>query len=61
MTYRYRRFTPGVVLGELRALGTALAPGEPLPQFSLPTIDGGRFDTAEHAGRPMLIAFASFT
>lgn len=62
MTYRYDHFRPAVVLDELRALGKAIPPGTELPRFTLPTTDGGRFDSSEHLGQqPMLLVLASYT
>jgi peroxiredoxin Q/BCP len=34
-----------------------LAPGDPAPDFSLPTADGGRFTLSEHRGRHVVVYF----
>jgi hypothetical protein len=62
MEYRYQHFSPSVIVDELRAMGRALRPGEPLPAFALPTTTGGMFDTSQVVGRrPLVLTFASFT
>jgi hypothetical protein len=36
-------------------------PGEPAPDFDLPTVDGGRLRLSQHRGRPVLIEVGSIT
>jgi hypothetical protein len=37
-------------------------PGEPLPEFDLPTTDGGRVRKSDFTGRrPLFLSFASIT
>lgn len=36
-------------------------PGDELPDFELPTVDGGRMARADLLGRPALVHMASYT
>ncbi len=59
--YRIDRPTMRVVLGDMRVPSTDPGPGDRLPRFELPTIDGGCIDNEElrRDGRPVLLVFGS--
>jgi len=60
--YRYRHFTFRTLLHDMRFPAGSPAPGEPFPDFDLPTTDGGRLRKADLVGqRPMFMVAASFT
>lgn len=60
--YRYRHFNLGALLEDLRFPPGSPAPGEPFPDFDLPTTDGGRLGKADIVGkRPMFMVAASYT
>lgn len=60
--YLYEHVTPRVLAEDMRFRDGALRPGDRLPGFDLPTADGGRFSTADWAGRrPVLLVTGSFT
>jgi thiol-disulfide isomerase/thioredoxin len=59
--YRFDHLTLPMVLRDMRFLSTDSAPGEHVPAFDLPTIDGGRLRSSELGGRPALLIFGSST
>lgn len=62
MNYRYPHFTADL-LQEDASFTDAGAPGSAMPEFDLPTVDGGRARRADYVerGRPLLLTFASIT
>lgn len=61
MEYDYPAFRRPHLLGDA-AFGSGPYPGEPFPDFDLPTVDGGRITRAELLERgPALITLGSFT
>jgi hypothetical protein len=59
--YRYRHFKRGL-LREDMAFARGPRPGDPMPDFDLPTADGGRIRKQDFVGRePLLMTFASVT
>jgi hypothetical protein len=59
--YRYRHFSRKL-LREDASFTAGPAPGAPMPDFALPTTDGGRVRKADFVGRrPLLLTFGSFT
>lgn len=61
--YRIDHPTLRMVLSDLRIPRRDPAPGDIVPPFHLPTIDGGRIDNDDlrRDGRPMLLVFGSLT
>ena len=59
--YRFDRLTLPMVLRDMRFLSTDPAPGEHVPAFDLPTIDGRRLRSRDLGGRPVLLIFGSST
>lgn len=60
--YRYDHVTRHVLMEDMSFSDKAPRPGERLPQFDLPLIDGGHIDTTDFAGRkPMLIVTGSLS
>ena len=54
--YRYGHFTTKRLLQDLRFGGSALRPGDALPEFELATTDGGRVNKTDFVGdRPLLL------
>lgn len=61
VAYRYEHFQRKLLLHDFR-FERGPGPGEPFPDFDLPTLDGGRLTRADAtAGQPLLMIFASFT
>jgi hypothetical protein len=61
MTDRYEHFRRRLLAADLAFLGGP-APSREMPDFDLPTTDGGRVRKDDFVGhRPLLLAFASFT
>jgi hypothetical protein len=59
--YRYPRFERERLLEGLY-FGGGPSPGRPMPEFDLPTTDGGRLSKSDFVGRrPLLLTFASIT
>ncbi len=62
MDYRYNHYTPRVLADEIRAIRASDRHlGDPLPEFDLPTADGGVVHSRDLRGRPLLLALTSFT
>ncbi|HET8632073.1 MAG TPA: hypothetical protein VFL91_31990 [Thermomicrobiales bacterium] len=60
MEYRYPHFRRELVLEDLAFRGGPW-PGQPLPDFDLPTAGGGRVRKHDFVGRPLLLLFGSVT
>lgn len=61
MTYRYPHFRRDILLTDMAFRGGP-SPGEPMPDFDLPTIDGGRVRKQDYVGRcPLLLTCTSIT
>jgi thiol-disulfide isomerase/thioredoxin len=59
--YRFDRLTLPLVIKDMRFARTDPAPGEHVPAFDLPTIDGGRLRSSDLGGRAVLLIFGSST
>ncbi|MDP9365616.1 MAG: redoxin domain-containing protein [Chloroflexota bacterium] len=61
MDYRYPHFTRGILRDDMAFRGGP-RPGEPMPDFDLPTVGGGRLRRRDFAGRrPLLLTCTSIT
>ncbi len=61
MDYRYHHFERSLLMDDLTFTGGP-QPGQPMPDFDLPTIDGARVRKEDFVGqRPLLLTFASVT
>ncbi len=61
MKYRYPRFERERLLEGLY-FGGGPSPGQPMPEYDLPTTNGGRLSKSDFVGRrPLLLTFASIT
>jgi hypothetical protein len=60
-TYRYDRFSPKLLFRDLRFRNDALAPGDSLPAYELPTLDGGSIQIGGHRDQPLLLVTGSIT
>ncbi len=61
MHYRYPHFKRGILFEDLVFRGGP-APGQQMPDFDLPTTDGGRIRKGDFVGRrPLLLTLASIT
>jgi hypothetical protein len=59
--YRYRHFFPRLVVEDMN-FHDGPKPGEPMPDFDLPLVAGGRVRKADFVGeRPLFLTFASVT
>jgi hypothetical protein len=60
--YRYDHVTTEVMMGDMAFGDDAPRPGERIPQFDLPLLDGGRIDTATlPRGKPLLLMTGSLS
>ncbi|WP_149549524.1 TlpA family protein disulfide reductase [Streptomyces marokkonensis] len=59
--YRFERFRTRLLIDDMTFGRNALGPGSPLPEFDLPTLDGGRFTSHALGRRPVLMVFGSRT
>jgi thiol-disulfide isomerase/thioredoxin len=59
--YRFDHLTLPMVMKDMRFERTDPAPGDRVPAFDLPTIDGGYFRSSDFGGRPVLMLFGSST
>ncbi|MFE7812320.1 TlpA family protein disulfide reductase [Streptomyces sp. NPDC057433] len=59
--YRFERFRTRLLIDDMTFGRNALGPGSPLPEFDLPTLDGGRFASRALGRRPVLMVFGSRT
>ena len=61
MAYRYRRFRKEL-MEEDSGFGGGPGPGDPFPDFDLPTTTlGERARSADYRGRPFFVTLASYT
>lgn len=59
--YRYPHFKRQVMFADLAFAGGPV-PGQPMPDFDLPSTDGGRVRRRDFAGeQPLLLTFGSVT
>jgi len=59
--YRFQRFRTALLIDDLTFGSQAPGPGDQVPAFDLPTLDGGRFSSSDLGGRPVLLAIGSRT
>lgn len=59
--YRFERFRTALLIDDLTFGRDAPGPGDQVPAFDLPTLDGGRFRSQELGPRPVLMVFGSRT
>ena len=61
MQYRYPHFKRELIVEDM-GFGNGPEPGEPMPDFDLPTTDGGRVRQSDFVGHgPLLLTLGSFT
>lgn len=60
MEYRYPHFKRELLREDSSFVGGA-APGQPLPDFDLPTTAGGRLRKQALLAKPLLLIFGSYT
>ena len=60
MSYAYDRFRREMIWQDTSFRGGP-GPGEPFPDFDLPTAGGGRIRRADLAGRPFVVTLASYS
>lgn len=60
MDYRYEHFDRQL-LEEDSSFRGGPSPGEPFPDFALPTTAGGTARKEDFSGRPLLVILSSFT
>jgi hypothetical protein len=59
--YRYEHFKRELLIEDMAFAGGP-GPGDPMPEFDLPTTDGGRVRKSDFVGdRPLFLTFASIT
>jgi hypothetical protein len=59
--YRFTRFRTALLLDDMTFDRDAPAPGDRVPAFDLPTLDGGRFTDVDLGRLPVLMVFGSRT
>ena len=59
--YAYEHVSSEILSEDMQFREGAPKPGERLPEFDLPTTDGGQLKTRDLAGRPALLVTGSFT
>jgi hypothetical protein len=59
--YRFDHLTLSLVIKDMRFVSTDPAPGDRVPAFDLPTLDGGRLCSSDLGGWPVLLIFGSST
>ncbi|HEX5299693.1 MAG TPA: hypothetical protein VFW50_22120, partial [Streptosporangiaceae bacterium] len=52
--YRFERFSTALLIDDMTFGRQAPGPGDPVPAFDLPTLDGGRFRSDDLGGLPVL-------
>ncbi|WJK34324.1 redoxin domain-containing protein [Solwaraspora sp. WMMA2065] len=60
-TYRFERFTTALLVDDMFFRADAPGAGDRVPTFDLPTLDGGRFRSADLGPLPVLMIFGSRT
>ena len=60
MDYRYEHFRKELLQADA-SFSHGPRTGEPMPDFDLPTLEGGRLRKRDLAGQPFVLIFASFT
>ena len=62
-TYNFRHFRPRHLWydAKLTVRASGLAPGQPAPDFELPTTQGDKIRLSDLRGKPVLVRFGSFT
>lgn len=60
-SYAYEHVSPDILSEDMQFRKGAPAAGDRLPEIDLPTMDGGRFRTADIVGRPVLLVTESLT
>ncbi|MFU8865611.1 MAG: redoxin family protein [Rhodobacterales bacterium] len=59
--YAYEHVSSEVLSEDMQFKDTAPKAGDPLPEFDLPTADGGHLRTGDLIGQPVLLVTGSFT
>lgn len=59
--YAYEHVSSDILSEDMQFRDSAPKPGDRLPEFDLPTVDGGRLRTSDLGGRPVLLVTGSFT
>ncbi|ROO50986.1 AhpC/TSA family protein [Micromonospora sp. Llam0] len=59
--YRFDRFTTALLIDDMFFRADAPGAGNRVPEFDLPTLDGGRFRSADLGPLPVLMVFGSRT
>lgn len=59
--YQYDTFTTGLILEDLVFKAGDPKPGDAVPAFDLPVVQGGRFRSADLGLKPVLMVFGSLT
>ncbi len=61
--YNFAHFRTGHLLADaVRTIrGAGVRPGDPAPDFALPSADGGTVRLSSFRGRPVLLHFGSYT
>jgi hypothetical protein len=59
--YRFTRFRTALLIDDLTFGRREPGPGDRLPSFDLPTLDGGRFISSDPGSQPVLMVFGSRT
>lgn len=59
--YRFERFSTALLIDDMTFGRQAPGPGDPVPAFDLPTLDGGRFRSDDLGGLPVLLVTGSRT
>lgn len=59
--YAYEHVSSDILSEDMQFGDSAPKPGDRLPEFDLPVVDGGQLRTSDLAGRPVLLITGSFT
>lgn len=59
--YRFERFSTALLIDDMTFGRQAPGPGDPVPAFDLPTLDGGRFRSDDLGSMPVLLVTGSRT
>lgn len=60
-TYRFTRFRTALLIDDMTFDRAAPGPGDRIPGFDLPVLDGGRFSSTDLGRLPVLLVFGSRT